>query len=211
MFHCLIALIVTTPVFGKTEWVDPFDMNTVDPTESASCKRSMTTTTNVSFLYYKRIIRLLLETAVLREDEYKGQVNIRIPIDKYGILKDFMDQKLEDAVTLQAVDKILSYALTKTHYEKYAEEVVSWIDRLYFAFYTRQAGVIASCLVCVFVCYKLLRANLTIGYVVKYLLFLGWVVDFAFTWINLLQVMVCVPNIYVACLVSLTFFKSSNI
>lgn len=204
MFHCiLLASIVVIPVLGETEWVDPVDMNdntTPDPTESEACKHCIaTSTTNLSFLYYKRIIRQLVEAtvlheSVLQESEYKGQVKIRIPIDTYGILKDFMGKKLEDARTLRTIDKILSEVVTKNDDEKYAEAVLAWIGRLDFAVYTRHAGVIAGCLVCAFVAYKLLQAKVAGEYITMYMLFLAWIVDFAFTWINLIQVGVHAPK-----------------
>lgn len=193
ILHYLLIIILyyTKPALSKTEWVDPYDMNTFEQKTSLtpsqnSDKQCMTS--DLLFTYYKRIVRHLLQTLAKDEAGFKGELAVKLSAEDHAILKQFLGSTLEDRLLIQNVDKILEKGLGKSTLEKYSEEVISYIDRFYFMCCNRYGLILTACLFVLFVAYKLLQADLTIGYVVKYLLFLAWVVDFAFTWINLLQV-----------------------
>lgn len=187
----IITLYYPKAAFSKTEWVDPYDMNTFEQktsltTSQNSDKQCMTS--NLSFTYYKRVVRHLLHSLIEDEDGFEGELAIKLSLEDHAILKQFLGSKLEDRILIEKVDKILEKGLSKSVLENYSKVVISYIDHLYFACWNRYGLILTTCLFILFVTYKLLQADLSIGYVVKYLLFLAWVVDFAFTWINLLQV-----------------------
>lgn len=194
---------------SQQRWLDPHDMNIqlsgslpktsnngeCDQSQQCDCSKEI----NFSISHYKRLINMILSaTSADTAGVYKGHLYLNIPSEDYDILKSFADDinNKENSAILRRLDQILSKSLTKPFYERVTNVFKSWMDHIYFTFYSRSMAVFLSCLFMVFISYKLLKANLTIWSVVKYLLFVGWITDFAFTWMNLLQVNIFIMLIY---------------
>lgn len=182
---------------SETEWIDPHDMsinNLKSHSPQANCEpeppQECPLTQTFSLAHYKRLINFILNLVKLDDSSaYNGRLNLKIsPADYKFLLKFVTDtENTENAALLRKIEQVMNRILTKSKLEYVTEIVITWTDYVYFNFFNRTTAIIVSCIFLLVISYKLLKASFTIWSVVKYLLFLGWVTDFAFTWISLLK------------------------
>lgn len=195
----VVLFIQQCSVLTRANWIDPHTMNVEAqysiPTSNIvniSQQNEREDTLNVLLSHYKRILKLLLNTLDINESLqiYNGHADITLTNDDYVIIKHFVQgtEAIKDTAILRRLDQILSNSLVKPLDNQFTNVLSQWNDYIYIAFYNRSSAVMIVCLFLFFISYKLLKANLTLWYVMKYLIFIGWIMDFVFTWINLLQV-----------------------
>ncbi|KAF5287549.1 hypothetical protein FQR65_LT12220 [Abscondita terminalis] len=199
-FLLLLMVLTSCMTFIKShdmQWIDPHEMNVNDIHISRFDQKpdemgTSDTCSHVTFAleHYKRLITFILNNAAFddKSSSYKGQLKLNIQSADYRFLSHFIrEHSKEDAAVLRKIDQIMNRILTRSKLEEFTEVLMSWSDYIYFTFYNRTSGIILSCMFLLLISYKLLKTNFTIWSVVKYLIFIGWVFDFAFTWIRLLQ------------------------
>lgn len=196
-----MILCVLIPTFAREQWIDPHDM-TVDATDFSVTNNAIAITNkeggcdcskcaeNTLHVHYKRTIGLLLNAVKSGEVEslYKGVIEISIQQDDYNFLKNIVQSSTDDVAHFKRVNSILENVLSKSVYEKTSDNIMGWLEWLYFTFYNYTTGIAIVGLFVTWVSYKLLQAKLTIWKIVTTLLLFAWVVDLAFTWIHLIQV-----------------------
>lgn len=198
----LLVVIIQTlfvSIITCKQWLDPHDMNvginSVSTSESY-CEKEIadcptTAKNDYVFSYYKRTINFILSSVVYDSDNmdyYKGTIELNIRKEDYDHLKSFVKSSNDSPESFRAVDQILNEIFTKPTHKFFTEALITWTDHLYFTLYNRTTGILLACLFVALMCYKLLRASFTLWNVIKYLVFIGWLLDIAITWIRLLQV-----------------------
>ncbi|KAK5644408.1 hypothetical protein RI129_005708 [Pyrocoelia pectoralis] len=182
---------------SETEWIDPHDMNINNlksHSPQAKCEakppQECPTTQTYSLAHYKRLINFILNLVKLDDSSvYNGRLNLKMSSPDYKFLLKFVTdtEDIENAALLRKIEQVMNRILTKSKLEYVTEIVITWTDYVYFHFFNRTTAIIASCMFLLVISYKLLKASFTIWSVMKYLIFLAWVTDFAFTWISLLK------------------------
>lgn len=190
---------------AREQWIDPHDMApklpsvvsqgangnlaTSSPTEIIKCNCN-SNADGTLYVHYRRTLSILLNIlqADLADNQYKGVISVNMPLEDYNFLRNFVQSSVEDATQLRKVNSILDSVLSRTAFQKTAESFTEWLQWFYFTFYNYTTGIGIVALFMSWASFKLLRANWTTWRVVKTLVLFAWVVDFAFTWIHLLQV-----------------------
>ena len=194
MFY-FVFLVGVAYAGDNSHWIDPFDMNDHDvvrPHGECTCPRNENTVHETHVLsHYGRVANLLLSFVAPDagdEGTYSGRIDLHVSADDYRTLKDFTKGTKREAGDLQAATHILENMFERPAMEEYAEAFMSWTDHLVFLFFNRNTCILLVVSVILVVSYKLLVAKFSVVSVTVYLVFLGWVVDFAYTWIRMLQV-----------------------
>ncbi|XP_018333775.1 uncharacterized protein LOC108742911 isoform X2 [Agrilus planipennis] len=195
----LIFILLKCSVISSSQntqnWIDPHEIVTTDTSvfnpEKQRCVYSSSCAEEKLILtHYKRLINLFLNSVTANRDDYSnysGQLTIEMSTNDYNYLKSFAKSSDIDAASLRKVDSILTNSFAKSPQEYFFDSIVGWTDQLYFKFYNRTTGILLVLLFMCIISYKLLRAKLNIWTVIGYLIFIGWIVDFAFTWMKLYQ------------------------
>uniref|UniRef100_A0A1Y1JVY2 Chloride channel CLIC-like protein 1 n=1 Tax=Photinus pyralis TaxID=7054 RepID=A0A1Y1JVY2_PHOPY len=189
----------------QSDWIDPHDMNNgkdffrdntefVRPTQ-AQCETKLPSDCppTLSLSHYKRLISLILNLVKLDEaSSYSGRLTLRLSTADYKFLLGFIRESgdVENVVLLRKIEQVMSRVMTKSRWEHAADLLVTWTDSLYFNFFNRTTAITATCMLVLVISYKLLKASFTIWLVMKCLILLGWIVDFGFRWMSLIQVFV---------------------
>lgn len=178
MFFISILLYVVSLVFCH-ELLDPFDIII----DSGGKTVRETARRDVAISFYKRTINMLLNTVVTNPDRtaYTGRLNLNILKEDYDFLKNFA--KFDDDETsmkMQKVDKILSQIYVKSGYD--------YISEGFIQFCTLEVAVVLSAIFVFFVSYNLVKSNIRVWTIAKYMFFLIWIIDFLFTWKYLWEV-----------------------
>lgn len=195
-------MFVAGSVRCREVWIDPHDMN-IDLSsklhsalidgycENKNCQCPDVDNRYVYSHYRRTISRILKAVTYNRNDEnhYRGTIELNIKQEDYDFLNAFAKGSDESPEAFRAVDKILDGIFKVPSHKFFAEALLTWTDHLYFTFYNRTTGILIASLFVVFVSYKLLRASFTLWTVIKYIIFVAWVLDSAFTWNRLLQVL----------------------
>lgn len=161
--------------------------------EKEVCKCPNAADSSYIVSHYRRTINRILSSVVYDRasgNHYKGFIDLNIRQDDFDFLNAFVKGLDESPEAFRVVDKILDRILSIPSHKFFTEALITWTDHLYFTFYNRTTGILVACLFVVFVSYKLLRASFTLWTVIKYIVFVAWVVDGAFTWNRLLQVFI---------------------
>lgn len=173
------------------EWVDPFKLEPSD--RNTAVMQSGGTTGGEVMAYYKRMINLILSSVIVENSDlntYKGRLFVDISLDDYKFLRKFSSVNMQEPLTLQKVDQIVTKIFTKSTIDEISDVLIYWSDYIYLAAFNRTTGVYLAVIFILIIVYKLLKASYTPYQVVIYLMFLGYLLDFAFTWKRLLQVII---------------------
>ncbi|KAB0794640.1 hypothetical protein PPYR_11479 [Photinus pyralis] len=186
----------------QSDWIDPHDMNNgkdlfrdntefLRPTQ-AQCETKLPSDCppTLSLSHYKRLISLILNLVKLDEaSSYSGRLTLRLSTADYKFLLGFIRESgdVENVVLLRKIEQVMSRVMTKSRWEHAADLLVTWTDSLYFNFFNRTTAITATCMLVLVISYKLLKASFTIWLVMKCLILLGWIVDFGFRWMSLIQ------------------------
>lgn len=204
--------------FAREQWIDPHDMAVKKGFEIASGGQNKIINTDKKFLlqettenwinnennacncqqsadasliHYRRTLSIFLNALKMDQqnaDQYKGVININIPINDYNFLQNFIQSPVEDVAQLRKVNSILEGVFSRTVFQRTSDNLMAWFDWFYFTFYNHTTGITILGFVIAWLSCKLIKANWTPWRVVKTLVFFAWIVDFAFTWIHLIQV-----------------------
>lgn len=190
---------------AREQWIDPHDMApklpnivsqsangnlaTSPPTEIIKCNCN-SNADGTLYVHYRRTLSILLNVlqADLADNQYKGVFSVNMPLEDYDFLKNFVQSSVEDTAQLRKVNSILDSVLSRTVFQRTSESLTAWLQWFYFTFYNHTTGIGIVALFMSWASFKLLRANWATWRVVKTLVLFAWLVDFAFTWIHLLQV-----------------------
>lgn len=203
----LINFLVTSS--AREQWIDPHDMavkkghdialasnskisleerqESTNTEENCSCLHC----TDTLHVHYKRTLSILLNVLQMDQhkgNQYKGVININIPAEDYNFFNNFIQNPIEDVSQLKRVNAVLENAFSKTMFQRSTDNLTAWYEWFYFTFYNHTTGITILGLIVAWISCKLLKANWTTWRVVKTLILFAWVVDFAFTWIHLIQV-----------------------
>lgn len=194
---------------AREQWIDPHDMavkrgydiapesntriNFEETQENTNIEENCSCLHCVGTLhvYYKRTLSLLLNALQMDQhkgDRYKGVININIPAEDYIFFNNFIQNPIEDVAQLKRINAILENAFSKTVFQKTSDNLTAWFQWFHFTFYNHTTGITILGLIVAWISWRLLKANWTTWRVVKTLVLFAWVVDFAFTWIHLIQV-----------------------
>lgn len=199
------TIFVACVAQDRSKWVDPHDMNLEtehlplvhdrNTDYECECPAQKTCGPNHSFFHYKRLIGLLLSTVYLDRSDgmsnYAGILKLNLKAEDYDLLKSVVRSTEEDEQVFRKVDEVLSRVLIKPKHEVLVELFSDWTDKIYFTVFNRTTGMLVVCVVVLYCSYRLLKAEWGLLMVVKFLVFISWVVDFGFTWMHLLQVRKC--------------------
>lgn len=184
-----ISFYFTVICSSEVEWIDPFQL---ESSQSNQLNYMVASNTNRDVLsYYKRTVNLILSAVIVENSDtntYKGRLFIDISLEDYKFLKNFGSAKIEEPLTLQKVDQVLTKMFTKSTIDELADVLIYWSDYVYFTFFNRTTGVYLTIVLVLIIIYKLLKASYTPYQVIIYLLLLGYLLDFAFTWKRMMQV-----------------------
>lgn len=151
------------------------------------------------YVHYRRTLSILLK--VLQVDhvdsQYKALITVNMPMEDYNFLQNFVENSVEDITQLRKVNSILDSVFTKTLLQKSSDSFLAWLQWLYFTFYNHTTGIAIAAVFISWFSYKLLRLKWTAWRVVKTLVLFAWIIDFAFTWIHLIQVYIIIYYIKV--------------
>lgn len=181
-----IQLISNINCNSELEWIDPFKFESTQ-----SNKLACVTATNDVMAYYRRTVNLILSSVIIENSEpdtYKGRLFVDISSEDYTFLKKFATVNIQEPLTLQKVDQILTKVFTKSTIDELSDIFIYWSDYIYLALFNRTTGVYVTVVLILIVIYKLLKASYTPYQVIVYLLFLVYLFDFAVTWKRLMQV-----------------------
>ncbi|KRT79640.1 hypothetical protein AMK59_7618 [Oryctes borbonicus] len=181
------CLYLTANCNTEMDWIDPFKL---ESSQSKQLDYVTVTSDSDVFAYYRRTVNLILSSVIVESSDpntYKGRLFVDIPIQDYEFLKKFATIKLEEPLSLQKVDQILTKVFTKSTVDELSDVLIYWSDYIYLAFFNRATGIYLMILAVLIIIYKLLKASYTPPQVIAYLLFLGYMMDFAFTWKRMLR------------------------
>lgn len=200
---------------AREQWIDPHDMapklpniasqnanrNLVHSTPSETTKCScINNADGTLYVHYRRTLSILLNIlqADQADSQYKGVLSINMPVEDYDFLKNVVQSSAEDVTQLRRVNSILDNVLSRTVFQKTSDSFTAWLQWFYFTFYSYTTAIAIAGVFISWASLKLLRANWTTWRVVKTLVLFAWVMDFAFTWIHLLQVFL-LENKFTSC------------
>lgn len=207
---CVVLCNFLISSSAREQWIDPHDM-TIKPESGLKIKgkpasrdvniddvNNQASNCNCSSciepalrIHYQRTLSILLNAIEKNPDvnnQYVGVIHVNIATDDYNFLKAFVESFGEDVGELRRLNSILEKIFSETWLEKTSHNIAAWTWWFYFTFYNHTTGIVFIGLAIAWISYKLLKANLTLWNVVKTLFLFAWVVDFAFTWIHLIQV-----------------------
>lgn len=185
---------------AREQWIDPHDMTVkqnINPqiankdlifdSSQVNCIDNVDDTLHV---HYKRTLSILLNTLQIDEanSQYRGVVTINMSAEDYIFLKNFVQNSIEDVTQFRKINTILDNVLSKSLFQRTSDSFTSWIEWFYFTFYHHTTGIAIVGLFISWASYRLIKLNWTTWRVVKTLVLFAWVIDFAFTWIHLIQV-----------------------
>ncbi|XP_044272105.1 uncharacterized protein LOC123016007 isoform X2 [Tribolium madens] len=183
----------------KAEWVDPHSMDTKSkhkiPTRSESLdletrKRYNSGKTHCEAdLHLKRIVRLILSNAYLDDlvGYHEGYLNIKLTTHELQFLMNFSQSSDIGDNTISEISSIFENALQKTTYDRYEGIVLSTQEKLYYLIFNPTSGALGATCIFLFIIYKLLRAQFTWKSIVKYFVFLMYIMDFTVTYLSILH------------------------
>ncbi|CAH0555401.1 unnamed protein product [Brassicogethes aeneus] len=178
------------------DWIDPHDMdirakipkqesqNHKNPDLYKSCEIQSFKENNVNTnVFLKRVVGLIVNSAILEKEGefYNGQIKINIAEVDFKFLKDFTSNADLNMNMLQKLDAILSEAFKKTMNDYYME---TRNQILYMLLSETTVHIVCLTFILVFI-YLMFKANFSLWYIVKYLLFIAWIYDAFVKYINL--------------------------
>lgn len=188
---------------AREQWIDPHDMATkpslnkitsqVNNFDSCSEIKKCNCASGAAdtfYVHYKRTLSILLNVLQIDQSnsQYKGVLIVNMPTEDYDFLKSFIQTSAEDVTQLRKVNNILDSVFSKTLFQRTSDNFTAWMEWFYFTFYNHNTGIAILSIFVSWTSYKLLRSNWTTWRIVKTLVLFAWLIDFAFTWIHLLQV-----------------------
>lgn len=184
----------------NSEWIDPHSMDT--NSRSKLSRRPQTSANlempkNYNFknhcnsdIHLKRIVRLILSNAYLDDlmGYHEGHLNIKLTATEFQFLANFSQSTDLEEHTISEISSIFENALQKTSYDRYEEIVLTFQEKLYNLIFNATSGALAAACLFLSITYKLLKAQFTWKSIVKYFLFLMYVMDFTVTYLGILHV-----------------------
>lgn len=197
----LLFVLALIPCCLAKKWVDPHDMDGMHqaaPKVLQQQEAVQYVTTSVKAVnfnweqYMKRLVRLILTNAYLDKEDpsyYKGHLNMHLSPKQFDFLMSFSQNpnslKLED---LLEASSIFETAFSKTSFDKYQEFILSVQERLYYMCFNSTTASFVGAVLVLFITYKLLKAQFNWRDIFLYFIVLGYVIDFAITYLLILKV-----------------------
>ncbi|XP_076265531.1 uncharacterized protein LOC143199532 isoform X2 [Rhynchophorus ferrugineus] len=195
--NLLIACLMIKWV--ECEWVDPYEMNTNAKSKylKPSIERSVSVPSDISSSkdiqvyqsHLKRLIGLITNAAHLPnkdEEIYEGYIRFTIEPDDWEFLISFSknDITLEN---LRKLNTILSESFKRSVFDDYMDVFELYQMKIYSLIFNVGNLWIIGSLFMIHVIYQLLRNGFSFGYIVKYLVFVVFVWDFAIRYQTLME------------------------
>lgn len=171
--------------------IDPFAMEVdISNTQEQDTELECPGKNHIAVMLYKRSLNMVLNLMQINEEQsmYNGQIDLTISVDDFNFIKAFVKNKEESADLFHKIDDILSRLYKKAMTTSMLESVQFWFDNFYYNFLNPRTMIFVTFLIILYISYKLISARLTLFSIFKHLLFLAWIVDYAFVWLHLLQV-----------------------
>ncbi|KAG5887445.1 hypothetical protein JTB14_003296 [Gonioctena quinquepunctata] len=201
----IIIFIIISSFAGvlSDKWIDPHDMDTnskrnlrrsrsaslgdVDkyPSTISGVQEDKTT-----LVYLKRVISLLLNSAVVTGSDTKlrsGKYELKTDSESYKFLSEFVSDQNINVESLRKLDTILSDIFSRNISDDFLNAFSSFQDKLYNVLCNFQSAILLGTFVCLYVVFKLLKSNFSFWYIIRYLLTLILIIDYAFRYRQLYE------------------------
>lgn len=199
MQYLLLVLFANT-LAGQ--WVDPHDMDMKYPKDLSQqtnqlgeksiskCICSQPVVEDMAFVYLKRVISLLLSSASSDDENIsllKGKYFFDKDGEDYTFLLKFTSSKENNLEDLRHLDTILNAAFNKKFSDSILNILVTTNNFFSQLLNVKTITFVAACIT-LFIFYYLLKTNFTFWYILRYFIFIIWIIDFAFRYQYLLEV-----------------------
>ncbi|XP_063932153.1 uncharacterized protein LOC135144081 isoform X2 [Zophobas morio] len=182
----------------RTQWIDPHSMDTnhknrlpnhSQKTSDEPMHNPTAVKECVSDVHLKRLVRIILNSAYLDNDigYHEGYINIKLTTVEHQFLVNFSQStKTEDNI-FSEVSSIFENALHKPAAERYQELILSMQERIYEILFNPTSTALIGSFLALYLTYKLLKAQFTWKSIVKYFLFLAYIVDCFVTYLAIVR------------------------
>lgn len=198
ILHLVLQLSCT-----YAEWQDPHDMKFTSNTkklkkststnvneknsESIHSKSSTSESQNLSSIYMKRFVGLLLQYPQLDtlNDRYEASIKLSLSKENYDFLQQFVKLQQISSENLRKVDAILEEQLRKSYFD--SSQLLTLFDRLCFSIFNKTTLILGAMAFSIFLVYKCYCQQSPFLFLLKYIFLAVLVVEYYVVYLELLD------------------------
>lgn len=197
MKYLLFVLLSQASV---AEWTDPHNMNpeyiktnsdVYNPVgiSTKDCNCTNYKDYEIGIIYLKRIVGLLA-TSKVSIDDHTSALKGSYVFDKeedFIFLKKFSTSEQIDQNLLRQLETILNSAFHKTTSYEFVDILVTSSQNFTHLFDNR-AVIYLGVIISLYILYHLLKSKFSFSYILKYFLFILWIIDYGYRYQALIEV-----------------------